>query len=292
MRFFAPPEALARLVSTLFLIEVDLPEGGTLIDYLLPEWATLRIFDRGFVSAENRCGSSAGATRLAMTGPQAHEVRFEIASGRHWGVNLTPLGWASLLGEPASDWANVLIDCQRSDLCNPLLPVAESLFAEAPDTHGEHARLTASLAGLAQRPVPGETQIEAITRLLVNPDVSTASDLAQRAGMGQRTLERLALRIFGFSPKLLLRRQRFMRSLTDFTLDPSLKWIDAMDAIYHDQAHFVREFRLFMGMTPSEYAELERPIMAPALHARERFIHEAARRARQPSEVLPFPAVA
>jgi AraC-like DNA-binding protein len=38
-------------------------------------------------------------------------------------------------------------------------------------------------------------------------------------------------------------------------LDPSLKWIGALDGHYHDQAQFVREFREFMGMTPRQYAQ-------------------------------------
>ena len=79
---------------------------------------------------------------------------------------------------------------------------------------------------------------------------TTVAELVRRSGASQRTVERLCRRAFGFTPKLLLRRQRFMRSLADFVLDPTLKWIDAIDSQYHDQAQFVRDFRQFMGMTP------------------------------------------
>jgi hypothetical protein len=42
-------------------------------------------------------------------------------------------------------------------------------------------------------------------------------------------------------------------SLSQYMLAPSQKWIGALDGHYHDQAQFVREFRQFMGMTPSAY---------------------------------------
>ena len=79
--------------------------------------------------------------------------------------------------------------------------------------------------------------------------------------IGERSLERLCGRYFGFPPKLLLRRQRFLRSLAQFMIDPGHTWSEAIDGQYYDQAQFVRDFRSFMGMTPSEYADAPHPIL-------------------------------
>ncbi len=71
--------------------------------------------------------------------------------------------------------------------------------------------------------------------------------------MSERTLHRLCNRAFGFSPKALLRQKRFLRTLERVrgVLDRPLSGL--IDDGYFDQAHFNREFREFMGMTPTDY---------------------------------------
>jgi len=107
--------------------------------------------------------------------------------------------------------------------------------------------------------------------------------MVERVDASQRTVERLCLRHFGFPPKLLLRRQRFMRSLAQFMLDRSLKWIGAIDQHYHDQAQFVRDFREFMGMSPRQYAAMPHPVL-------ERFMYERARVHGAAVQTLDVPA--
>ena len=107
--------------------------------------------------------------------------------------------------------------------------------------------------------------------------------MAERLAMSSRSFERLSLRAFGFAPKLLLRRQRFLRSMAQFMLDPSLTWISTLDWHYVDQAHFVRDFRRFMGMNPSSYAALEHPVMSAAARARAAAAGAAVQALHSPS---------
>jgi len=110
------------------------------------------------------------------------------------------------------------------------------------------------------------------------------AELVERLGMNIRSLERLSRRAFGFPPKLLIRRQRFLRSLARFMLDPSLKWLGALDYHYHDQSHFVRDFRRFMGMVPSAYARLDKPFMIAAARARMAIAGEAMQGLHRPTD--------
>ena len=130
------------------------------------------------------------------------------------------------------------------------------------------ALIDAHLMRHADRPVPREADIVACQTALRDPQMSEVSALQDVLGMPVKSLERLCRRFFGFTPKVLLRRQRFLRSLAQYMLDPSLGWVGALDSQYHDQAQFVREFRAFMGLAPGEYARLPHPILEPIMRQR------------------------
>lgn len=149
-------------------------------------------------------------------------------------------------------------------LCNPEVSVDEQFEA-----------ISAAMLLLA-RPTREEVRIRRVHAALVTGDFASVHDLADACAMSIRTLERVCSRYFGFSPKLLMRRQRFMRSLATFMLQRGSRWTEAMDAHYHDQAQFTREFHEFMTMNPSEYAALDHPILTSFMEARERAMGSAA----------------
>ena len=132
------------------------------------------------------------------------------------------------------------------------------------------AALKARLTALARR-ASRVREAEA----LLDPELVSVAQLAEQMGMNVRALERLSRRAFGFPPKLLLRRQRFLRSLARFMIDPSLGWLGALDCHYHDQSHFVRDFRRFMGMNTSAYAKADKPILVAAARGRMAIAGEA-----------------
>jgi hypothetical protein len=80
-----------------------------------------------------------------------------------------------------------------------------------------------------------------------------------------------------------MRRQRYMRCLATFMLHQGRPWTEEMDAHYHDQAQFTREFRDFMTMNPSEYAALDHPILTSFMEARTKAWGSAAQTLDRPS---------
>jgi AraC-like DNA-binding protein len=275
VRFYPPPQDLRRYFTTFYVADIEVPPGETVHDTLQPEWANLRFFRGGFPDTWLDGGEHLVGTDFTVTGPSSHSVNFNLTATRLWGVGLLPLGWARYVGKPAADHANLMGDGHRHPSFAAFAPLARDLFAEEPDEAAELARIVAFFQGMKAHPVPDEARIMAIHAALVDPHLVSVTELVERVGTSQRTVERLCHRHFGFSPKLLLRRQRFMRSLAQFMLDPSLKWIGAMDGAYHDQAQFVRDFHEFMGMTPREYAAAPHPILDKFMHERAR-IHGAA----------------
>ncbi len=65
--------------------------------------------------------------------------------------------------------------------------------------------------------------------------------------------------VVGVTPKRLARSYRFSSTVLALDVTAPIDWGDvAAGAGYFDQAHFVREFREFTGLTPTRYAEVRR----------------------------------
>ncbi|WP_240504410.1 helix-turn-helix domain-containing protein [Tsuneonella mangrovi] len=255
-------------VTTYYLTEVAPLEGGIVEDYLHPEWANVRFSDGGSMSGSIGPGELSDTGALVATGPTSHATRFRIGPGRYWGIGFLPLGWARFANCAAADRADRFTDALEDEAFAAFRPLGSGVFGAEPDFATEVDRIDSIMLGLLERPAQDEERILAIHAALVDPEVQTVAALADRTGLTPRSVERIARQAFGFPPKLLLRRQRFLRSLAEFMLDPSLNWLDTMDTQYFDQAHFIRDFHRFMDMAPTAYRALPHPILGAAALAR------------------------
>lgn len=275
-RFFQPPPELRRYFTTFYHITYESGAASRIEDYLHPEWGNLRFACDNTISAFAPDGTAVDGLTFCATGPSSRTVKFSLgAKGRMWGIGLLPLGWAKFVPEAAASLANAVVDGNDHPAFHWFQPLAGSLFDGKPDLEAELARISAHFLQKLSQPAPDGKRIVAIHEALIDPEVHSVAELVTRAGCSQRTVERVCNRAFGFSPKLLLRRQRFLRSLADYMLDPSLKWIGALDRQYHDQAQFVRDFKEFMGFTPRQYAALDKPVIGAMVRERARFAGRA-----------------
>lgn len=270
IRFALPSARLTPYVTTYYCTQVTSSDADAMIeDRLHPEWANLRFIEKGM--SQSAIGSAPLETvpEFAVAGPTSIAPRFRMGPGRSWGVGLMPLGWAALFGAPASEYTDRLVDGLKDPAFWAFHPLANALSrSSSRDFAEELALIEAHMEALCLKDTSDMRAIHAVNTALVDPRIGTVAQLAKEVAMNVRSLERLSKRAFGFSPKLLLRRQRFLRSLSKFMLDPSMKWLSTLDRHYHDQAHFVRDFKRFMGMSPSAYAKLDKPILLAAAQAR------------------------
>ena len=272
VRFFLPPADLLRYFTTFYYMEFNGEPGTSVTDHLHPEWANLRFFSGNVPDSRTLDGARLTDASFCATGPSSKSLCFTIAPPtRMWGVGLLPLGWARFVREDAMPLADRMANGADHPAFASFIPLAESIFDGPPDIEAEYDRIARYFGNRSDGPVIDEARIVALHAALVDPEVKTVTQLVERAGCSQRTLERISHRAFGFSPKLLLRRQRFLRSLAHYVTSPSAKWIGSLDGQYHDQAQFVRDFRSFMGMTPREYAALDKPILGGFMQSRAQF---------------------
>ncbi|WP_336979356.1 helix-turn-helix domain-containing protein [Altererythrobacter fulvus] len=285
VRFYPAPPDLQGCFSSFYSASFAVADGKRVNDLLQPEWANLRFFNGDRPDAGMIGGDLLRGARLTATGPSSLPAHFELGTTRMWGVGLFPLGWAKFCHGPATDLANRVVDGEQHGAFANFRQLSEELFQDGSGEAEELERMIACFRAM-NREVPDQERIIATHAAMVDPAVATVADFADHTGLGRRTLERLCHRYFGFSPKLLLRRQRFMRSLAQFMLENAANWSEAMDAHYHDQAQFVREFRSFMGMSPGEYAAREHPILGAFMKHRARVWGAAAQTLDRPDQSL------
>lgn len=268
VRFHQPSEGLRPYFTSFYSVDIVVPGGGRVVDYLHPEWAGLRFMTGSLPESEIAGRPPLPPTAFLAHGPTSTTIRFTAGSLRLWGIGLLPLGWAKFVDGPADTLADVLVDGHDHPVFAEYAELADGLFEPQADPAAELGRITAYFTDRLDRKLSNESRIVACHAALVDPEVATVAEMAEHTRLPDYTLERLCHRHFGFAPQLLLRRQRFMRSLAQFMLDPSLKWIGALDDHYHDQAQFVRDFHRFMGMSPREYANAPHPIIGAVMRAR------------------------
>ena len=268
VRFFTAPADLAPCFTTIYHMTVDLPRGERMVDMLLPEWANMRFFSDMAAGPDTASLLTAGAQRFQATGPSAQPTRFEIGQSRMWGMGLSPLGWARFVGEEAANYVNVVFDGEAEEAFAGLTRLCEKLCQNEADLDRQFESAIAELREAAPMPKDAD-RIVAVQNAMGDPYLTHVEDFASRLVLSKRTLERLCKRHFGFSPSVLLRRQRLVRTLGAFLTEPG-SWTSVIDRHYHDQAHFVHEFRSFMGMSPSEYAAMPHPVLGAFAAERRR----------------------
>jgi AraC-like DNA-binding protein len=90
-------------------------------------------------------------------------------------------------------------------------------------------------------------------------DILKVEDLVERYGLNKRTLQRLFARYVGVSPKWVIQRYRLHEAAEQLATVETVNQAElALSLGYSDQAHFVRDFKAIVGVSPAAYARTAR----------------------------------
>ncbi len=266
IRFYLPADSLRPLVTSYYFLE----SAGPLSDFTHPEWANIRFALEGTWTFEDGGVERIEPSRATLFGPTDRARHFGTDGGLVLGVGLTPLGWLTLIGSDASTLANRIVPL-GSQLGLP----SQVILARLVEAAGDAERIAVLDAILGQRPASRSAYCGPavqVQQALLSGTVDHVGDLADMVGIEHRTLHRVCTAVFGFPPVRLLRRQRFLRTLGRVRdhLDQPLGQL--IDSGYYDQAHFNRDFKTHMGMTPLAYFALPREALRRAAEERRRVL--------------------
>jgi AraC-like DNA-binding protein len=267
---FAPPSDLLPFVRQFFVFHAALPDDFTLIDRLISESAMVRVLlkgdwagkfgDDGEWRREGPSilfGANSRSFGVRVTGP------FTVV-----GVALRPSGWAGLFDRKASDAVDGMF--ALGGFWGDVDTLYERLAA-APDD----AAVIASIEAVVREQLARIGSYASNAAMATFEDIARTdstirvADAAARCGLSGRALERQCCATFGLTPKVILRRSRFldMAAAVRGISDPDEEERAALR--FSDQSHLNREFRHFIGMTPGQFERAQTPLLNAVLKLRE-----------------------
>ena len=268
-RNYAPSDDLAPFIRRHYVFEANLPEGFELVDKLMSETAFIRILLKGDWAAEfgPRGWSSFGA--IPLMGSNGVPLRVRVRGPfLVVGIALRPMGWRSLFDCPASEIAD-----NAAPLADHWGQLADMLFRSVASATGDDM-IVATIEDLVRKRLaerghkPPDMLIGRFEDIARNDSTIPVAEAAQALKLSTRQLERVCRATFGHTPKVILRRSRFLdtsQAMRGFGA-PSDEHLTALR--YFDQSHLNREFRHFFGMTPGQFERTETPLFTAGLKLR------------------------
>ncbi|MCG5218340.1 DUF6597 domain-containing transcriptional factor [Streptosporangium soli] len=178
-------------------------------------------------------------------------------SGRVLGTRFRPGGFRPFLGGPVSQLTDRFVEIGEM-YGTAGATLVERVLAE-PDARAAIALTETFLLGLAPDRDPLAEEVAALVALAEGDvSVTRVDELAARAGLSVRSLQRLFRDYVGIGPKWVIRRFRLHEAAERIHHGLDLATL-AAELGYTDQAHLTRDFTAAVGMPPATYARLRRP---------------------------------
>ena len=188
-----------------------------------------------------------------------HRRRFSKwieGTGRVLGVKFRPGGFRAFTTDAVKSLTDTVVHpsivfgASILDLDREVLRIgsAEVAFEKIDSYLARREPLETDDFRLASRIVEAVSSDRSITR---------AEMIADRFNLGIRKLQRMFLEYVGVSPKWVIQRFRLIEAAERIRAsETELDFADfALQLSYSDQSHFIRDFKVMVGMTPAKYRE-------------------------------------
>lgn len=214
----------------------------------LPGPARLIVLPAGTsVSAETRCRFHAQVARVSVLGPTSRAATFWVHGPSPIEVELDALACSRQTKVRADTLTDRIVPGSLLGIGDPgeLADVAACT---------SFALDIASCINDLRRDNPDDALLRRFTAMTQRLDIVDVATVADELGVNPHLLRRLTLRHFGFPPKLLLVRARFLAAFVAYQRS-GMRFDSVLDFGYFDSSHFLRDANRFLGTTPKRYLE-------------------------------------
>jgi AraC-like DNA-binding protein len=268
LRYEQPAAALRPYVTSYLVLDTEPVDPPLTSEWMLPGWAQIWIIltrDPVTLTVRNRHYNAMPVA--VLYGVTSRAMHATALGGVSIGIDVSPLGWARLFRQSSE----LLRD--RVTPLDQLMPAAlvEELVASlsASDRALEvKAVLDDFFTRHMTKPHRDEAVIAQVMRLICDPGMTSLDAAAAETGIPPHTLRRVSQRYFGFPPKTLMMRTRFLRAFVPMLLTRERTDQRAVPPTYHSRSHFLRDAERFLGMTVRRFMAVDTPYLDAALRAR------------------------
>ena len=167
-----------------------------------------------------------------------------------FGVELHPVAAKKLLKVPSGAFLNAIVDLEAIN------KEFSSLWHRLAEACTFPERVAIMQQWIVQNLRPVHQQEMAISDFLNSPpQPSSVAGLAAQFCYSTRQLHRKTQELFGMSTEALIGYKRYLHALQLLQRRNETLTHIGYDCHYYDQAHFIREFRDYTGLTPGEYRQ-------------------------------------
>ncbi|HEX4479813.1 MAG TPA: helix-turn-helix domain-containing protein [Rudaea sp.] len=235
-RYFPSPD-LAPFVEHYWTVEWDLPEPQ--LRETLPHPSIHLVLEAG---------------REALAGIHTKKFSRMIAGkDRVFSAKFRPGGFRPFIDRPVSTLSE-----RVWNLADVLGPTARGLCERALEHADHHATIGVLEDFLRPFHPRANDSLRLVQRIAerVTDDraITHVEHIVEIFDIGKRTLQRLFDEYVGVTPKWMIQRFRLIEAANRIHLADPPDWADvALGLGYADQAHFIRDFKKIVGLSPGDY---------------------------------------
>ncbi len=271
-RNFPPPDDLATCVARFYVMAAELPQDMLMADRLLSETGFVRILARGSWEAMAVDGDWYPHSGALLFGANSRPMHVRVKGPfTVIGFALRPSGWNQLFNTPARQYADQMVGLHEI-WGNAGRQLYTDIMAANDD---EDTILTTMVEAVRARKAEMENgkACEALAKfepIVISDSTRKVEDIACELGLSLRQLERLCLKHFGHTPKMIMRRSRFLDMAAMLRGLSTPSEAELAELSFFDQSHLIREFRQFIGMTAAEFENRQTPLLDAGLDLRQK----------------------
>lgn len=253
---------LARHVENLWMARGSLP--GRWRNMILPDGTIELIINLGdpqYLCARDERESATIFRQSWISGERTSPIVIDEAGSVHLiGARLRPGGAWPFLGMPLREFTDQVIELEAV-LGREVVRLRERIGAAANDD----VRFDLLEAWLVARSLHRSAPTRAVSHALAvirRGEAVPITKIAADVGISHKHLLREFDRCVGLRPKVFARLSAFQRVIQRVGHRANVDWSDVAALCgYCDQAHLIREFRSFSGLTPMTYLRKRGPFL-------------------------------